>query len=76
MWRISADGGESRRLTSGQFWRATPTWSPDGSRIVFSREERPGGLPDLYAIPAEGGPPSSSPTIRPSTRTRAGRLSE
>ncbi len=56
VWRISADGGESRRLTSGQFWRATPTWSPNGARIVFAREERPGGSSsDLYAIPADGG---------------------
>ena len=56
VWRVSADGSESRRLTSGQLWRATPTWSPDGSRIVFAREERPGGSSsDLYAIPADGG---------------------
>ncbi len=57
VWRVSADGGEARRLTSGLLWRATPTWSPDGARIVFAREERPGGSSsDLYAIPAEGGP--------------------
>ena len=56
VWRVSAAGGESRRLTSGLLWRAAPTWSPDGARIVFAREERPGGsASDLYAIPADGG---------------------
>ena len=57
VWKISADGGEPRKLTSGRFWRGRPTWSPGGARILFSREERPGGSSeDLYAIPAEGGP--------------------
>ncbi len=57
VWKITADGGEPRQLTSGRFWRGRPTWSPDGARILFAREERPGGsAEDLYMILAEGGP--------------------
>jgi Tol biopolymer transport system component len=36
------DGGEPRQLTSGDFEHGSPTWTPDGKRIVFDglRDER------------------------------------
>ena len=56
VWKIPAAGGEALQLTLDRFFRTSPTWSPDGDRIVFAREDRVGGGGyDLYVIPAEGG---------------------
>jgi TolB protein len=59
---MNADGTNQRRLTNssqdGQGLDATdPAWSPDGSRIAFTRSIRvPGGLPDeeIYVMNADG----------------------
>ena len=56
VWKIPVAGGEATQLTLDRFFRTSPTWSPDGGRIVFAREDRVGaGGYDLYVIPAEGG---------------------
>jgi dipeptidyl aminopeptidase/acylaminoacyl peptidase len=54
-------GGQAiRQITSGDYDHAQPSWSPDGSSIVFvsdrsrSRDDR-FGLGDLWAVPASGG---------------------
>lgn len=48
---MNDDGTNSRRLTSGpDMWAS---WSPDGTRIAFSRWE--GGMPQLYVMDADGG---------------------
>ena len=49
-----------RRLTSGPFEEADPTWSPDGRTlyIVSTRDPEPAHRLDrgaIYAVPAEGG---------------------
>lgn len=31
-----------------------PSWSPDGSKIAFSRERTPGGIIDIYVMNADG----------------------
>lgn len=53
IWVGSARGGAPRRLTHSDQAKATPSWSPDGSRIVFAME--PG--PQLYVLGAGGGFP-------------------
>lgn len=53
VWVGSAHGGAPRRLTYSEEAKATPSWSPDGSRIVFAMQ--PG--PQLYVIGAGGGAP-------------------
>ncbi len=51
LWLVPADGGESRRLTSGEWSVAAgltagsagaPSWSPDGQSLVFAQHERTG----------------------------------
>ena len=58
LWVMAVDGGRALQLTFGsEFWDEEPTWSPDGTRIVFSRvgNEDSGMNYDLYVIPAGGG---------------------
>ncbi len=51
-----ASGGSARRLTSfGGPQVAAPSWSPDGSAVVF--DARPAGHADLFRIPVDGGIP-------------------
>ena len=65
LYVMNADGGGKTRLTeSAGFGEAEPTWSPDGTRIAFTRVEHHrednGGYYsyydtyDLYAIDADG----------------------
>jgi TolB protein len=49
-----AESGASRAVTGGLYDRA-PSWSPDGSRIVFSRAGGPGEAESLYVVDSEGG---------------------
>jgi dipeptidyl aminopeptidase/acylaminoacyl peptidase len=58
IWMVSTRGSDAPiRLTSGPRDRA-PRWSPDGSRLLFSRAaERDGKVqpPQLYLLPMSGG---------------------
>lgn len=54
---IGVDGRGLRQVTSGPAAEDSPSWSPDGGRLVFSGTgEDPAG--DLYTVPAGGGPPT------------------
>jgi Tol biopolymer transport system component len=55
LWRIPAEGGEARQLTSGPHYDGSPDWSPDGKEIVFTRDT--GKVIDLWVVDAEGGEP-------------------
>src|SRR3954449_3671614 len=57
IWVLPAGGGKPRVLTQNRFQDATPTYYPDGSRIVYAAA--PDGVQwDLYEMPAAGGPPT------------------
>jgi TolB protein len=53
IWTSNAQGRNLSRRTRSDAVKASPCWSPDGSRIVFAME--PG--PQLYVMAASGGAP-------------------
>ncbi len=46
VWVISADGGEDRALTTGNYSDTSPRWSPDGTRIAYISDRE--GKAQLY----------------------------
>lgn len=61
LWRMAADGSAPTRLTDAQgcclVGDTAPSWSPDGSRLVFRSDRDAGGSggADLYTVAATGG---------------------
>lgn len=55
LWIVGREGGEARRLTTGQGAETSPKFSPDGRWIAFSADYD--GNTDVYVIPAQGGEP-------------------
>src|SRR5438105_1190180 len=54
LWRVEAAGGVARRLTAGLGEVGTPCLSPDGRWLAYvARDEQ---HPEVYLMPAEGGP--------------------
>jgi dipeptidyl aminopeptidase/acylaminoacyl peptidase len=49
--------GESRALTSGKYSISSPSWSPDGSKIAFSRDM--GSKSQVYVSDLAGGEPQA-----------------
>jgi dipeptidyl aminopeptidase/acylaminoacyl peptidase len=58
---VSADGGEPRQITDGDWVDADPAWSPDGRLIAFASarhaEKDDDDASDLWLVAAEGGEP-------------------
>jgi tricorn protease len=55
LWSVDAGGGLARRLTAGPGVASLPRLSPDGSTVAYAGRDE--GGPEVYTIPAEGGPP-------------------
>lgn len=53
IWLIEIASGKTTRFTSDPGWEAFPTWSPDGSRIVFTSNRGSGNF-DLYQKASNG----------------------
>ena len=58
LWVAEANGAHARQLTDPPdcTFDDSPSWSPDGTRIVFSRSACD-SAPDLMTISPDGGPP-------------------
>ena len=52
IWLFDAATGTTTRFTSDPGWEAFPTWSPDGSRIIFTSNRS--GVYDLYQKASNG----------------------
>jgi Tol biopolymer transport system component len=57
LYTVRPDGTRLKRLThlGDGVDLLSYSFSPDGKRVVFSRARTAGGLPDLYAMDADGG---------------------
>ncbi|MEE8141990.1 MAG: hypothetical protein V3T77_02715 [Planctomycetota bacterium] len=63
IWTVRTDGTREKEIVAGKAWGAVnPSWSPDGSRIVFNsvgrspnaRELPPNRGDDIYCVNADG----------------------
>ena len=55
LWVMNGDGGNPVNLTNDQAYNFSPSWSPDGQRIAFSRTlSIPDSDYDLWVIDADG----------------------
>jgi Tol biopolymer transport system component len=52
IWLLELASGKTTRFTSDPAWEAFPTWSPDGSRIIFTSNRS--GVYDLYQKASTG----------------------
>lgn len=52
IWLLEVANGKTARFTSDPGWDAFPTWSPDGSRIIFTSNRS--GVFDLYQKATNG----------------------
>ncbi|HEY8091914.1 MAG TPA: hypothetical protein VIF09_28830, partial [Polyangiaceae bacterium] len=55
IWTVGRDGGDARRLVTGQLRNYAPLFSPDGAQIAFTGALDENG--DVYVVPAAGGEP-------------------
>jgi Tol biopolymer transport system component len=53
IWLLEIASGKTTRFTSDTAWEAFPTWSPDGSHIIFTSNRT--GVYELYQKPTSGG---------------------
>ncbi len=68
LWRVDSTSGVARRLTAGLGEPSTPALSPDGKWLAFAgRDEQ---HPEVYLMPAEGGPARRMTWLGPDVMVR------
>ena len=68
LYVMDLPNGTPRRLTTNDFTEAQPTWSPDGTQLVYTTWKKGGG--HLYRINIEGRPRPLQLTKDPGIYTR------
>ena len=58
LYVMNADGGDVTRLTETPHQEASPTWSPDGTRILYSRQLDADDDHELYVMNSDGSCPT------------------
>jgi Tol biopolymer transport system component/imidazolonepropionase-like amidohydrolase len=48
LWILDAKGGKPQPITTGNYYKQSPTWSPDGKRIAYSCDKA--GTADIYTL--------------------------
>ena len=54
IYLVNADRTGVARITDGSVWDFAPAWSPDGTKIAFSRENTNNAPADVYVMNADG----------------------
>ncbi len=68
LWQVEVSGGVARRLTAGLGEPSTPALSPDGRWLAYvARDEQ---HPEVYVMPAEGGPARRMTWLGPDVMVR------
>ena len=57
LWRANGDGSSPMQLTNGTIYPRLPSWSPDGTQILFMTSPPHGGSTRAYMVSAQGGTP-------------------
>lgn len=58
IYTMRPDGSDVQQVTNGEFDELNPSWSPDGSQLVFYVQDPENlGMTDLYVVDAAGGQP-------------------
>jgi Tol biopolymer transport system component len=57
LWRANGDGRSRMQLTDGSFYPRLPSWSPDGTQILFMMSPPHGGATRAYMVSFQGGTP-------------------
>jgi len=81
IYTVDVAGGETKRITCGEFDHTNPAWSPEGSLIAFVANRTADAdytnVKDVWVVPSEGGEPRrvtpgygpcESPTFSPDGR--------
>lgn len=62
IWTVDADSKETRQITSGPFDDREPSWSADGSRILFASDRSQDAQFKIWSVGREGGSPNQLTT--------------
>ncbi len=57
LWRANRDGSSRMQLTDGTLYPRLPSWSPDGTQILFMSSPPHGGDTRAYMVSSQGGIP-------------------
>jgi Tol biopolymer transport system component len=57
LWRANGDGSSRMQLTDGTLYPRLPSWSPDGTQILFMTSPPHSAITRAYWVSSQGGTP-------------------